>query len=440
MDLASALVEVGGGRGADSFSALQQHLDFEWITQALHSSGVATVRRRRLPAEFVIWLVIGMALFADRSINAVARHLDLVLPGGPRRRKPVSSSALVQARDRVAIRPLAELFTISAAHWAAQSAAALRWRGLAVYGVDGTTLRVADSAENALVFGRPKNGHGEAGYPKVRVLALMVLRSHVLAALSIGAYTQGEHTLAAPLWDSLPVHSLLIVDKGFIAYDLFYRIQSGTVPRHWLIRARKGLRWQVVESLGSDDHLVDLPFDSRQRRAHPQWPSVLRVRAIGYQRPGFRPQILLTSLLDPLAYPAAEIAALYHERWELELGFDETKTHTLERHETLRSQSPERVCQEIWGLAIGYNLVRVEIEHVARSIGLSPARISYRGALLLIRNFFLTSWLVSPGTLPTHLQRLHEELALLVLPKRRLRRYPRAVKFKSTAYSRKPRN
>ena len=440
MDLASALVEVGGGQGTVSFSKLHSHLDVAWLTQALQLSGVATLRRRRLPAEFVIWLVIGMALFADRSIQAVARHLDLVLAGGPRRRKPVSSSAIVQARNRVAIRPVAELFTLSAARWATQSADALRWRGLAVYGLDGTTLRVADSPENALVFGRPTNGHGEAGYPKVRVVALMVLRSHVLANLAIGAYTQGEHTIAAPLWETLPAHSLVIIDKGFIAYDLFYRIQSGAVPRHWLVRARKGLRWTVVEALGDNDHLVDLPFDSTMRRTHPEWPSVLRVRAIGYQRPGFRPQILLTSLLDPQAYPAAEIAALYHERWELELGFDETKTHTLERHETLRSQSPQRVCQEIWGLAIGYNLVRVEIAHVARAIDLPPARISYRGALLLIRNFFLTAWLVSPGTLPAHLQRLHEELALLILPQRRLRRYPRAVKFKSTAYPRKTRS
>ena len=93
-----------------------------------------------------------------------------------------------------------------------------------------------------------------------------------------------------------------------------------------------------------------------------------------------------------MAYPAAEIVALYHERWELELGFDEVKTHTLEREEALRSTTPERVRQEVWGLAIGYNLVRLAMARVARPAGVPPVRISYRHALQFIRLFWLTAW------------------------------------------------
>jgi hypothetical protein len=74
------------------------------------------------------------------------------------------------------------------------------------------------------------------------------------------------------------------------------------------------------------------------------------VRAVRAHHRGFRPYLVFTSLLDPIAYPAADLVALYHERWELELTFDEVKTHTLERAEALRSQAPTRVEQEVWGL------------------------------------------------------------------------------------------
>ena len=119
-------------------------------------------------------------------------------------------------------------------------------------------------------------------------------------------------------------------------------------------------------------------------------------------------------------------------------GFDEVKTHTLEREEALRSRAPQRVRQELWGLAMGYNLVHLEMERVARRVGIPPRRISYRHALMLIRNFWITAWLASPGVLPRRLETLHEELALLVLPERRPRRFPRAVKIKMSNYPIKP--
>ena len=186
---------------------------------------------------------------------------------------------------------------------------------------------------------------------------------------------------------------------------------------------------------GPHDCLIDLPLHRNLRRAHPALPETLTARAIRYHRRGFRPQTLLTSLLDPVTYPAAEIVALYHERWELEIGFDEVKTHTLEREEALRSRAPERIRQEIWGLAIGYNLVRLEMVHVAARADVAPQRISYRHTLMLIRNFWLAAWLAPPGVLPRRLEALHDELALLLLPPRRSqRRFPRAVKIKMSNY------
>ncbi len=390
MRLGEALAGVGEGTRSECFELFSRSLDLEWVDTALQTMGTATVRQRKLPARSVVWLVIGMALFRDRSIAAVVDHLDLVLPDAHGERGTVAEPSLVEGRERVGVAPLVELFCTTAAHWTGPSAERLMWRGLKVYGVDGTTLRVPDTPDNDQFFGRPGTGRDRAAYPQVRIVALMVLRSHLLAGAAMGPYDMQENTLAGALWPRLPESSLVIVDRGFIAYAIFWQIQQA--GSHWLSRAKSNLKWRVVKQLGPGDDLIELPIHKQLAKAHPELPPVIPARAIRYQRKGFRPQILLTSLLDPEQYPADEIVELYHERWELELGFDEVKTHTLEREETLRSKSPGRIAQEIWGLLIAYNLIRVEMEHVAEHAGLPPRRISYRHSLLLIRTFLLTAW------------------------------------------------
>jgi len=437
MELGTALLAVGAGERAASFDIFNDTLDPAWIAQALEATGTATIRRRKLPAERAVWLVIGMGLLRDRSIEEVVRHLNLVLPARGER-QTVTKAAIAQARTRLGSPPLAALFALTAAAWAPPSADAYRWRGLVVYGVDGTTLRVPDTAENDGTFGRvPTRWESTGGYPLVRLVALMVLRSHVLAGLAFGPYATSELTLAEPLWTQLPDASLTLIDREFATYELFDRLADAARARHWLTRVKKRLRWDVVQRLGPGDALVELRPSASHRRAHRALPEVLRVRAVRYHRRGFRPQTLLTSLLDPATYPATEIVALYHERWEIELGFDEVKTHTLEREEALRSKTPARIAQELWGLAIGYNLVRLAMARVAGRLGVPPPRISFRHALQLVRLCWLTGWLASPGAVPRRLETLDEELALLVLPERRSRQYPRAVKIKMSNYPRK---
>lgn len=438
MNLGWRLEAVGDYARSESFDVFRQHLEPAWIEDALKITGTLSVRRRKLPAESMVWTVIGMGLLRDRSIQEVVRHLGLVLPADDKLEdiQTVSGSAIMQARDRLGEEPLVVLFTRIANRWVDRSADQHRWRGLRVYGIDGSTLRIPDTQENEAAFGRPKSGRGRSGYPQVRLVALMVLRSHELASLAFGRFADSEVTLADPLCSELPDNSLTLIDRGFISYAVFHRIRSGGTERHWLTRAKKNLKWSNLKRLGPGDYLVDIPINKSLRRKHPDLPPTLQARAIRYHRRGFRPQILLTSLLDPTSYPAAEITDLYHERWELELGFDEVKTHTLEREEALRSRTPERLRQEIWGLAIGYNLVRLEMERVAEKLQLPPTRISFRHSLMLVRTFLLvTAWASNPANLPRRLEDLHKEVALLVLPERRDRSYPRAVKIKMSNYA-----
>jgi len=433
LDAALASVAQVGPTAIDRFRA---DLDPEWIAQALAATGTATLRRRRLPAEQVIWLVLGMALHRNRSIVEIVNKLDLALPDEHGR--PVAASAVPKARARVGPEPLACLFARCAEAWTSREAAP-GWRGLTLYGVDGTALRVPDSPENRAHFGgHPAGGgHGESGYPLARVVALVELRSHLVRAAAFGPHRAGEHTYAAPLWDAVPNDSLTIVDRGFLAAGLLLPLARGGTNRHWLVRAKRNTRYQVVEEFGPGDALVEMRVSPAARRQDPTLPLTWRARAVAYQRPGHAPRVLLTSLRDPEQYPAAEVGALYHERWEIELGYDEVKTGLLAREEAIRSQSPAAVAQEMWGLLLAYNLVRLEMARVAQAAGVAPTRVSFVAALHLIRDEWLWCAGAPPGAIPRHLRELRRTLAQLILPERRRERhYPRHVKLRLTGYPR----
>jgi hypothetical protein len=421
-----------------AFDRLQASIDPAWIEEALEATGTATLRKRRLPAEQVIWLVLGMALYRNRRIDELVASLDLALPG--RRGPTPAPSAVVQARDRLGDEPMRWLFEVCAEKWAHEGARRLEWRGLALYGVDGTTARVPDSPENRLHFGSQDAGakRGTSGYPLVRMVTLMALRTHQLAAMRFGPYAVGEAVYAKGLWAQVPDNALVIVDRNFFNYGVLQSLHEHGANRHWLIRTKKNQKWRCVKTLGPGDELVAMEPHPRTRQRNSQLPPVIEMRALRYERAGFRPQTLLTSLLDPVRYPAKEIVALYHERWEIELGYDEVKTEMLERQEAIRSKKPRGVAQELWGVALAYNLVRLEMIRIADEAGVPPNRISFVMALRLIRDEWAWATVTSPGAIPRHLRELRAEVARFVLPPRRTERsYPRAVKIKMSNYARK---
>ena len=186
---------------------------------------------------------------------------------------------------------------------------------------------------------------------------------------------------------------------------------------------------------------MELQVSSDGLDADSSLPKSYVARAIRYQRKGFQPQILLTSMTDAEAYPAHDVAALYHERWELELGYDEIKTELLDREEAIRSRTPAGVRQELWGILLAYNLIRLEMERVAADAKVEPSRISFVGAMRLVCDEWLWCAIAQPGAIPKHLRNLRAALAGLILPPRRSERsYPRAVKIKMSNYPRKRRS
>lgn len=433
--LKEALEEIGGLGPKGGLERFAASLEPAWIEEALQATGTASLRRRKLGAEQAIWVVLGMAMYADRSIKAVVDHLGLVLGGNG----SVVSSAVTKARYRLGAEPLQWLFDKVATAWSATNGLG-GYRGLALYGADGTHLRVDDSDANFEHFGKPggRGGSGDAGYPQLRLVALLNLSNRLLTGVRCGPFSKSEHELARELWKLIPDHSLTILDRGFISFRTFRELMSGGTNRHFMIRLKSNAVYEELEELPDGTVLAAIHPPDHVRKGDPN-AGPLKIRIISYKHDGGEASRLAVSLLDHVVHPAKELVALYHERWELELCFDELKTHMLERKECLRSKKPEGVYQELWGILLVYNLVRREMLLAAEARSIPARRISFRSSLLWIRDFWTSAWMISPGNVPRALADLRTDFLdkSLLLPVRRSdRRYPRHVKIKMSQYKR----
>jgi len=427
-----ALIDLGPRGGLDRFAA---SLDPDWIEEALQATGTTSIRRRKMPAEQVVWLVLGMALYADRSIQAVLTHLSLAETDDGR----VAPSAVVQARYRVGAEPLRWLFERVARTWA-DTPELDGYRGLALFGIDGTHLRVPDSDENYEHFGKPggRAGSSDAGYPQLRLVALMNLANRLLTAVRTGPFSTSEQELARTLWAEIPNDSITIFDRGFLGYMNLLELVGDGTNRHVLMRLRTDASYEEIEELPDGSVLALVHPPEYLLKSRPDLPGPIEVRVIAYQHAGGEPSRIATTLVDPEQHPPADLVRLYHERWEMEVAFDELKTHMLERREALRSKKPEGVNQELWGVLLAYNLVRREMLLTAQAAKVPASRMSFRTSLLWIRDLWTTGWMLSPGNMPRALADLRGSLIReLLLPARRSeRRYPRHVKIKMSNYAR----
>ena len=419
----------------DSWTTVGQHLPEQWIEQALAETGVATLRKRRLPMQQVVWLILGIALMRNRSIADVAASLDIALPG---KHLHVAPSALSQARQRLGSEPLAWLFRTTAKTWGqSTNLDCHRWRDLALYALDGVVWRTPDTPENRQHFGAPTNQHDKATYPQVRMACLLGIRSRQLIDACFDAYAASEYTLAQTLWPQVPENSLVIVDKGFYSSALLLSLQQ-CPNRHWLIPARAKLSSETIETYGAGDVRLRMKVSPQARKKQPELPTHWELRAITRTLPDGSERTVFTSLADPERWPADEVFNLYRERWEIELAYGELKTEQLQRAAVLRSQSPEGIRQELWAILLIYNLIRLEMGQVAEEAKVEPYRVSFVAALRFIQDEWLWSAMASPGSIPSKLKRMREEIRHFILPERRRnRRYPREVKTPVSPFARK---
>ncbi len=357
------------------------------VESVLAAAGKGSIRQRDLPAHVVVYYVIALALYMQSSYREVLRCL---LEGiqwllNPRVKiKVTGKSGISQARTRLGVEPVRQLHDQVVRPIAVGSTKGAwyhRWR---LVSLDGSTLDVADERVNEEVFGRPGASRGKSAYPQIRFVSLVECGTHVLFGTQMGDYPTGEITLAKGVLAWLRPGMLCLADRQFFGFELWHQAQATGADLLW--RIKKNLRLPCEQRLVDGSYLSRIYPSLKDRRHN---TNGLRVRVIDYRLDGvagaepiYR---LLTTILDPEQALAQELAALYHERWEIETALDELKTHLRGSRIVLRSKTPDLVRQEFYGLMMAHFAIRGLMHEAALKADEDPDRLSFLHAVRVIR-------------------------------------------------------
>jgi Insertion element 4 transposase N-terminal/Transposase DDE domain len=407
-------VRVAGGRFAPGhLGELTQQVPFEMVDEAVSSTGAVQARVRDLPSRVVVYLLLAAGLFAEMGYRQVWARLVAGLDGIPV--AAPSSSALSQARRRIGSAPLRALFGLLAG----PAAGAARWRGLLVCAVDGTTMSVPDSASNLGVYGRQTGSHGGSGYPLLRLVAVVACGTRAILDAVFGPIGVGELSYAPRLLGCLRQGMVLLADRNFAVRDLITQIAA--TGADLLIRAKNG---RVLPQTG---RLPDGSYLSTLGSVQIRVIDAEIVLTLGGKRHRGRYR-LITTLLDHRHYPALDLVALYHQRWEIETTYLELKS-TILGGRVLRARTPAGVDQEVYALLATYQTVRLAIaDATASQQTLSPDRGSFTVALHAARDQLIHAAGVIADTTIDLVGTIGRAVLADPLPPRRTRVSPRVTK------------
>lgn len=359
----------------------------------------ASVRERDLPAHVVIYYVIALALYMRSSYREVLRCLLegvqwLLDPSVSI--KVAGKSGISQARSRLGSEPVKALYEAVVVPIAQRQTRGAWFRQWRLMSLDGSTLDVADTADNDSAFGRPGASRGSSAYPKLRFVALLENGTHVLCAAQMDKYSTDELTLAESVVPALQKGMLCLADRFFPSYKLWQMAAKTGADLLW--RTRKNARLDIDERLPDGSYLSRLyPTTSDRRNGR----KGIVVRVIDYhldQVPDAEPIYrLITTILDHTLAPAQELAALYHERWEIETSLDELKTHLRGAQIVLRSKTPELVQQEFYGLLMAHFAVRALMHEAALRTDEDPDRLSFLHAVRVVQRRMPRSVAIPPS-------------------------------------------
>ncbi len=366
----------------------------ELVDGVLAECGRVERRHRLLPARAVVYYVLGLALFSTSSYEEVMRMLvagHSWASGWSREWSVPTKAALFQARRRLGSEPLRALYGKAAVPLANPQVAGDFYRSWQLMGIDGLCLDLADTEANVERFGRPPSsrGGGRGGaFPQARVLGLAECGSHAIIDAAIGSYHQGEQTLAESVLRSLKPGMLLVADRGFFSYTLWDKSSATGADLLWRLKSNAVL---PVEKRYPDGSFASHIYPgTKARRNHTDG---IAVRVIEYTLAGDdanaapmdRTYRLLTTITDPAAAPAPDLAQLYSQRWEIETAFGELKTHQRSPGVVLRSKMPDGVIQEVYGYLCVHYAIRWLMHSAATDYGHDPDRLSFTRSLRAAR-------------------------------------------------------
>jgi hypothetical protein len=420
----------------------------EMIKLALDRTQSWEKKKCALRAPLMMTLILSMALNRHLSIYDVFKKIVRGLRMRARRRgvslQSVTEEAVYHARVRLGIEPVKVLFELTAEkidsnYW---------FHGLRTNAIDGFFLTTPDTEANEEFFHKPECPNGEAAFPQLKGVALVDTENRGMRALVVGPYYMAEQGAAEELLKHLGTGDFLVIDRGLPSYGLFSQCNAADV--RFMARIPSGWYPEPEKKLGPGDQLVRIhalvpakPEECRQWNQKNK-TEYMTVRMIEYTFKSTGETIrLLTDLLDPKEFPAIELAMFYHERWEIELVYDEFKTHleTVLHGSTrtiFRSKTPDGVLQEVYGMAAVYNMIRITMAQAARRVQVSPDEISFVGTLNQLRDAELEFAAADSAAIPLLRRQLLRDIGEDRVDRpRRKRVNPRVVKTPLSKFPRK---
>jgi hypothetical protein len=386
-----------------SLGVITKTFPLQRVRAVLAATGKASQRERDLPAHVVVYYAIALGLYMQSSYREVLRCLLegvqwLLDPAVTL--KVAGNSGISQARTRLGWEPLQQLHDAVVQPIAVAATKGAWYRGLRLVSIDGSTMEVADQAANDQAFGRPGASRGESAFPQLRFVSLVENGTHVLFGTQQGPYATGEITLAKTVVGALRRGMLCLGDRNFFGFPLWTLASSTGADLLWRIKTKARL---PPEQPLPDGSYLSRVYASDTERRHQR--NGQRVRVIEYRlhgvsdaEPIYR---LVTTLLDPGPAPAAELAALYHERWQIETAMAELKTHLRGAKLVLRSKTPDLVRQEFYGLMMAHFAVRGLMHEAALKADIDPDQLSFLHAVRVVRRKLAAVHAIPPSAAPT---------------------------------------
>jgi len=386
-----------------SLGVIAKTFPLQKVRTVLAATDKASQRERDLPAHVMVYYAIALGLYMHSSYREVLRCLLegvqwLLDPAVTL--KVAGNSGISQARTRLGWEPLQQLHDAVVQPIAVAATKGAWYRGLRLVSIDGSTMEVADEAANDQAFGRPGSSRGESAFPQLRFVSLVENGTHVLFGTQQGPYTTGEITLAKAVVGALRRGMLCLGDRNFFGFPLWTQASRTGADLLWRLKAKARLPRE--QPLPDGSYLSSF-YASTQDRRHQR--NGLRVRVIEYRlhgvsdaEPIYR---LVTTLLDPARAPAAELAALYHERWQIETAMAELKTHLRGAKLVLRSKTPDLVRQEFYGLMMAHFAVRGLMHEAALKANVDPDQLSFLHAVRVVRRKLAAVHAIPPSAAQT---------------------------------------
>ncbi len=386
-----------------SLGVIAKFFPAEKVREILRETQRTSIRERDLPAHVVVYYVIALALYMRSSYREVLRCLLegvqwLLDPSTTV--KVAGKSGISQARSRLGAEPLKRLYAATVTPIAGPRTKGAWYRHWRLISLDGSTLDTADTVDNEKAFGRPGASRGSSAFPQIRFVALLENGTHVLWAARMDRYATDEITLAQDVVPALGPAMLCLADRFFPSYELWQKAAQTGADLLW--RTRRNARLDLDRRLSDGSYLSRIYASTSDRRNQRKG---IVVRVIDYRlnnvegaEPVYR---LITTILDPTQAPAKELAALYHERWEIETALDELKTHLRGAQIVLRSKTPELVKQEFWGLLMAHYAIRGLMHEAALKADEDPDRLSFLHSVRVVQRRMARGVAIPPSAAPS---------------------------------------